>query len=369
MTRTCYRFTGTITAETGLTVTRPDEKFPSPAGSNLKLSKDAQRLPRLGALREDSQAYFPATSLRGALRRAARSVVRRAVVSASGEAAPWSVDTHYMLTQGVDTTNKVLSEKSAGTIGNEEDLRTENPMLSLFGRWKLPGHLAIDNAVPFDRDCLYVEGRGARSNDFLRDPSQANFLTPEEAVRLTRMIEQDGLASIELADIDAQIKKLRAEIRTIQDSDEKAEVNEQIKTLDDQKKAVKAAKDGSREAIQRPLEGFEAIIPGTEMKHRMMIGQADHVELGLFLAALREFARAPYVGGHRALHCGEISGKWACKVWPVDGEPQNVGEVSFSSEGFFVTKGSVLEKALSKWDESVQDQELPYNFERFLLVE
>tara|TARA_R100000322_G_scaffold151599_4_gene109014 strand:+ start:286 stop:1134 length:849 start_codon:yes stop_codon:yes gene_type:complete len=261
-------------------------------------------------------------------------MIRRAVLKKSENVTPWSVDTHYMLTQGVDTTNKVIDEKNQGLIGNEDSLRRDNPFLSLFGRWKLPGHLGIDNAIPETLDCLYVEGRGVRSNDFVRNPGQAQFLTIDDAQRLKRMIEQDGLAAVESGDIDAQIKELRKEIRSLKDPDEKGEVQEQIRALEEQKNSVKAAKEGSREVIQRPLEGFEAIIPGTRMKHRMLLQNADQIELGLMLASLREFARSPYVGGHRSLHCGEISASWQVSYWPEDGDPVVAGEIKLSANGF-----------------------------------
>lgn len=372
-----FRFTGHITAVTGLTVTRPDETFASPTNSPFRLSRKAGRLPRMGALREDSPAYFPATTLRGAIRRAGRNMIRRHVIKETGNPTPWSVDTHYMLTQGVDTTNKTLTEKASGAIGLETSLRNENPFLSLFGRWKLPGHLGIDNAIPENpegAECLYVEGRGARSADFERDTSQIEFLSPDEAKKLKRILEQDSLAAQETSSIDIEIKKLKVDFRNALDNDEKTEVKEQIKCLEDRKKAVKSAKEGSQESIQRPLEGFEAIKPGTRMHHRMIVQNAPPIELGLFLGCLREFARNPYVGGHRALNCGEINAKWEVQFWPEDSDaPIRAGTVNVSSEGFEISNESpeeLLSEALTTWDRTAKAlAENGVNFERYLLVE
>tara|TARA_R100000322_G_scaffold151599_2_gene109011 strand:+ start:3141 stop:4040 length:900 start_codon:yes stop_codon:yes gene_type:complete len=297
-------------------------------------------------------------------------MIRRAVLKKTGNATPWSVDTHYMLTQGVDTTNKVIDEKNQGLIGNEESLRRDNPFLSLFGRWKLPGHLGIDNAIPETLDCLYVEGRGVRSNDFVRDPGQAQFLTTDDAQRLKRIIEQDGLAAIASSDIDVQIKELRREIRALKDPDEKGEIKEQIRTLEEQKNSVKAAKEGSREVIQRPLEGFEAILPGTRMKHRMLLQNADQIELGLMLASLKEFARSPYVGGHRSLHCGEVSASWQVSYWPEDGDPVSAGSIVLSANQFEIideNNEKLLSGALYAWDSALNREDFPLRFERYLL--
>ena len=56
------------------------------------------------------------------------------------------------------------------------------------------------------------------------------------------------------------------------------------------------------------------------MHHRMIVQNAPPIELGLFLGCLREFARNPYVGGHRALNCGEINAKWEVQFWPEDSD-------------------------------------------------
>jgi CRISPR type IV-associated protein Csf2 len=327
----------------------------------------------MGALREDTPAYFPATTLRGSLRRAGRNLLRRAVIKSTGNLTPWSVDTHYMLTQGVDTTNETLNEKVAGSIGVETDLREQNPFLSLFGRWKLPGHLGIDNALPQNNDCLYVEGRGARSNDFNRDPDQIQFLNMEEASRLKDILEQDSLAAEEAGDIDSQIRVLKKEISGLSDKDEKSEVNEQIKVLESRKKAVKGAKTGSQESIQRPIEGFEAIQPGTRMNHRMLVQNASDLELGLFLASLNEMSRNPVIGGHRSLGCGEIRGEWSVSYWPdTADEPIIAGTVIMSSEGFHITDAddqAILTTALTNWKTAAENPEAHgLNFERFLLV-
>lgn len=371
--RETYRFDGAITAVTGLTVTQPDTGFASKDNSQLKLSRKASRLPRLGPLREETPAYFPATSLRGAIRRAGRNVLRRAVVKETGNETPWSVDTHYMLTQGVDTTNKTIKEKTSGAIGAESELRSANPFLSLFGRWKLPGHFCIDNAIPEDQDCIYVEGRGARSNDFVRSPEQAIFLDAAEVKRLKEMLEQDSLVAAESGDIDKDIRDLKADLRKAEDPDERNEINEQVKALEVQKKAIKTAKKGSKESIQRPLEGFEAIKPGTQMTHRMILQNSDAVELGLALASLREFARSPYVGGHRALHCGEVSAVWNVSCWPEDADkPLAVGTVKLSSGGFEIEDApgqNVLSEALSVWEKKAEAPKAKgLDFERFLLV-
>jgi hypothetical protein len=278
-----------------------------------------------------------------------------------------------MLSQGVDTTNKTINEKTSGAFGVEAGLRDANPFLSLFGRWKLPGHFCIDNAVPEEFDCVYVEGRGARPNEMVRSPEQAQFLDASEAKRLKTMLEQDSLAAQETGEVDRQIKDLKKQYGKAEDSDERNEISEQIKALEAKKKNIKAAKHGSKESIQRTNEGFEAIRPGTRMSHRMIVQNANDLELGLALASLREFARSPYVGGHRALHCGEIEASWKVSYWPEDQDkPIVLGTVKLSSGGFEVLDASgqdTLSRALTLWEKQSQAPAARgLDFERYLLV-
>ena len=370
MTRQTYRFKGTMTAESSLNVTRPNETFPSPPGSPFGLSATSGRLPRLGPLHESSPVMFPASSIRGAIRRAARNSVRRAIIRQSGEKTPWSIDTHYMLTQGVDTSNKTKKTKNSEVVDGAMALREANPFLSLFGRWGLASHLGIDNAIPHTKECVYAE-HGARTNDFVRDPEQTQFISVDDAKRLKQMIVEDGEMSLTGADIDKQIKALKAEQRQVKDADDKAEIREQIKALETQKKDAKAQKIGSQEPIQYPHPGFEAIIPGTTMSHRMLVRSADAYELGLTLAALREFARQPYLGGHRALGFGEVAFDWVVSYWPEDGDPVQAGRVQVGADIFFISEESddkSLSSALSQWDEVMASTDMPFDFKRFLMV-
>ena len=95
MDKQTFVLNGTITAETPLAVSRPGDNF------RYGNQSDAlQRLPRSGPKHPNTDVYFPASTLNGALRRCAVAMVRRAVAQSTGSETPFNIDTHYCLTQG-----------------------------------------------------------------------------------------------------------------------------------------------------------------------------------------------------------------------------------------------------------------------------
>lgn len=363
MTTSLYKFEGHIIAVGPLAVSRPGDNFASSRGS-----EKMGRLPRMGIKNDDAMIYFPATSLRRLLRESARNLVRKAIQRVQ-PGPPFSLETHMMLTSGIDISNRVLVDKSEGRIDAEAQLREENPLLSVFGRWKLAGHLHVGNAIPQSGDnCLYIEGSGARQNDFERDPAQAEFLSIADMDRLRRFIRQDSQAAKGIEQMKTTIKELKAQLKTA-DKEFGADLLARIKETEGDIKAVKVAKEGSAESIKRPLEGFEAIREGTVLNHCMRLDNSSDIELGFVLACLREACRHPLVGGHRSLGCGEIKGDYHVLTWPTSAErPSVAGAVQFGFDGFAL-EGGLLLQALKKWDDCAENIVEHFNFERFLVDE
>jgi hypothetical protein len=358
---------GTVINVAPLAVSRPNDQF----NRNDKVS----RLPRAGAKRPDTPAYFPGSTLGGVLRRACRDIAREATIEATGNEKPFSLDVHYMLTQGVDTTNKVKSEKIDGFIHQERGLRDANPLLSLFGRWKLPGHLSIGDMIPQGSvdDTVFIHGGGARTDDFARDPGQAAFLTPEDTERLRDILVEDVLSQKDVAAIKEQRKELVKQ-RIKATVDEKKRIDEQINVMDEEIAQVKSAKAGSEESIQRPLDGYEAFVPGTEMSHKMVLGNSTDVEIGLFLETLARVSESPFIGAHTRHGCGVIRAEWDVLTRkPGAMRADVIGKVSFSFGEFSIedfSEEKVLEKALERWHEvksDLTDNEI--DFTRFLITE
>lgn len=362
MKKQTIKFSGVITADTGITVIRPNDNFMG-GGYSDKTS----RLPRAGRKHQDTDVYIPGSTLRGKLRRCAQERIEKLINGIDASEPMFGLDAQYMLRQGVDVTGKVVGEKSAGTIDKESNLRLANPMLSLFGRWKLPGHSCVGGLFPANNDCLMVDGKGARTNDFIREPERIKFLDSDSQAQLMKLVEQDAQASIDMKPIEEKITLLKASRKETSDKDAKNSINEDIKELESQIKDIKANK--KTEAIQRPLDGYEAIRPGTELDNQIVLEGVNEFELGLFLQTLAEFARNPRIGGHKNHNYGWVSCEYEITTWPeLEDKPITIGQVKISQEGFELTdltEDKMLENAVTNFIVAARSKK--FDFERFLL--
>ena len=356
------KIVGTVVAETGVTVVRPNDNF---LGGGY--SDKTSRLPRAGAKRQDAPVYIPGASLRGKLRRAAQDRIET-YLKAGDDAPVFSISEHYMLRQGVDITGEVVKEKSAGTINKESGLRALNPFISLFGRWRLSGHTGVFGLHPVNPDCLMVDGKGARSNDFIRSPERIGLLSKEEQTKLQQLLEEDALASLEMGPLNDKIKEIKKSLKLTSETSERDKLSQEIESLQQEVKAIKGNKT-NREAIQRPLDGYEVIKPGTIFEHEILLQNTNDDELGLFIETMAEFTRDPRIGGHLNHGYGTLSMKYDVTTFPeLADEPVVLGTIEVSSKGFKVTdltSDNVLLNARKLFVEKVRNDQ--YDFGKFLL--
>ena len=135
------------------------------------VSTSGHRLPRNGGF--NAAPYFPGTSIRGTLRHAAHKViVDRVGLNADGK-SPFDLAEHFMLAQGVDI-NGEAETFAPGEINAGAELRSKNPLISLFGRWGLSGKVGIGNAIPDGDNQWGMFGGGARSIMFQREIGRAH---------------------------------------------------------------------------------------------------------------------------------------------------------------------------------------------------
>ena len=337
-----YKMKGIVKAEGPLQVSYPDA-VPGDKG---------KKLPRNGPELGDSNAYFPSTSLRGALRHCMHQVVLRAAKESSGKEKPFDLANHFMLAQGVDISDKVVAAKNSdGTIDFCNNLRAANPMLSMVGRWKLPSKLSVGSLYPTTNGCVSSFGGGTRGMMFERNRALIDEIELDQVDRLKTILIEQSQSSEDIGKVKKEIRE-KKKLLKIFDGDEKKKIFEEIGQLEEQIKTIKESKTESKENIRRPLDPVEVFSAGTEFDHKMVITQASQMEMGLFLATLREFARYPVVGGKVSLGCGEISGNWQITHWDIDQDsPEVVGAVSFNSDGFSL-EGVELQEALDLWDKT-----------------
>jgi hypothetical protein len=367
--RQTIKLKGRITAVTGLSISRKDDNFPGGG-----FSKDLRRLPRAGVKMQTTPVFITGATLRGALRRSALTRIRQHIITSTGVEKPFDLATHYMLSQGVDITGQSKNEKSNQVVGAEDALRESNPLLSMFGRWKLPGHMSVDSLHPTmqtDKNpCFYVEGAGARTNDFVRSPELVGTLSEDGQNELRKLLLEDEVASLDTQPLRKQLEELALLRRNSSDRDEKAAIKQQEDSIKLEIKEIDKQQKGGREAIQRPLDGFECIKPSTEFEHQMILQQGNEDEIAILLEMLSEFSRNPVIGGHQNLGCGTIVMTYDISIFPLLADkPVTIGRVVVDSTGFTLddyTQNKVLEKARVNFVKKLTQNS--FDFGKFLLV-
>jgi CRISPR type IV-associated protein Csf2 len=328
-----YIFEGKVTAVEPLTVT-------------LKGAQSAlgHRLPRNGGFR--ARPYFPATSLRGALRHAGHVSLVNNLAKTKNE--KFSLADHFMLAQGTDIKG-VAEQFDGGKIDATVALRQKNPFISIWGRWGVDGRVSIGNLIPITEDCFADFGGGARTIMFERNDALIQAISAAEVDELNHIIKEQGEVSEDMKPIKAEIQSLTKSLKQLGDGEAKERVKEKISVLEQQIADIKGSKTGAKEAIRRPIDTYEAFVAGCEFDHRMKLESATETELSLFLASFQMFARDSRLGGHTAHNCGEIKGSYTVKVWPEDADaPVRVGKMEWDENGFRV-EGQLLTRVLNAW--------------------
>ena len=276
---------------------------------------DTARLPRLAVTGDSGSivytAYFPASGIRGKLRRMARN----AVAEITGK--PWDIDTHRTLTIG--GVKGSGSEQSLDLKGRRE-LRKHYVIQSVFGQssgfgvsW-VGGKLMVGFAVP-EKPVIPDIVTGIRSDDLVRNPDEAEFLSKDAYEQLS-----------EIADAERKSTRLRQEKKALEkelrqakkrgDDERVAAIQESLKRIEADTEAL-ADLVSADVSVQMPLSGYEVIPPGTPLSHRMVLRNPDKAEIGVLFAALEKFATDPQLGAHAAHGCGIVQAEWEVFV---DGE-------------------------------------------------
>lgn len=310
--------------------------------------------------------FFPATGIRGGLRRAARDVVRDHVIEATGNTKPFDLDTHYMLTLGGI---KGSGEEDRTSISMIHEVRDKNPLLNLFGAGDagsigfLAGRLSVGNALCEDASEPVIFS-GARSDDLYRDKDQVAYLSEADLLQLTDRAQ----ATRQRSQIKNKISSLRRHYykssRDGASETELAAITTDVDALEQQLVDMKSD-DISDNSVGMPLAGWQAIPQGARMSHRMILKRSRDVDLGMLLASLERFSLHPLLGAHYAQGNGLVSCEWDVFEITLKGKA-SIGRVSFEPfSGLTITDsedaGSVLSGALSRFHDFMAGDEWDFS--------
>lgn len=314
------RFEGHLRALTPL-ATSPPNTPPAAHGG-----RPPTPLPRMTATLANGETaevpYFPGGGLRGTLRRRAVSVIADALSETAGK-PPFDIDTYYYLALGGV---KGSEGESKADIHAAEQRRRQNPLIALFGAgapWDR-SRLLVGSAVPtVPLEPLIV--RGARRDDFSVDSNAQRWVSEEERARW-----------LEMARNNAERSRKRLRVAAIDQRLPSAEQDDALRLTQERERLEREIEEHTRlsfsaVSVSRPLDGYEAIPPGTMLSHAMTLRQVTMTEIGLTVAALRRWALDPHIGAHIAQDCGLTEGRWSVSIW-------SPGTAAYETQGEFSLK-------------------------------
>lgn len=286
-------------------------------------------------------SYFPGGSFRGVLRHAGAKGIAR-YLEKNGKKV--SLDKWLEWASGWnDSKADDGDDGDKGAILPSEisDIRKSDPFTSLFGKWGVAGRLSVGHLFPAFGESgellatTFLSGFGARVIPFDRDETLSGLFDEEDVKEFYVDLDKDGERSRERQEIVKEQKDIRKKLKEGVVTKEESE--ERMKEL---RKAQEELEGKS--AFRQPFglnRSFECFAPGSIFDQRIRLTRETDLEIGAFLYCLRELAKEPVIGGHRASGMGQFSGSW--NVTLIDSETLSripMGEVSMDMGSFSIPK-------------------------------
>lgn len=290
-----------------------------------------------------NQPILPATTFRGALRRAAYS-----------NTYPDYMPLPFLYESLIGQDDQSENKGSVDLVQRAEN-RKNKPVVNLFGAGlSYKGACEIGHGIP-EYPVKPIVVTGVRKD--LDDKSEIFKSLPKE--QQEAIIERTYLVQNDLKELKAQKKEIdKKRKKAFVDSkkatgyekeqllEEHSKCQSEIDEIESRIEAVTSGEDFQKKSFGLTLStahitSYNAMPQGTVMKHQMRLTDVD--ALPLFVGALNSLSLYPVLGGQVARGCGEISGHWSVKM--IDGnEVVDMGTVSLG--GFEPLKLTGLIKTL-----------------------
>ena len=331
-------FEGTLTTQSPLVTSKPM------VGYAKRASDTPAELPRMAIYTDaglEETIYYPGCGIRGRLRRCARDLIRERIIEQSGNPTPFSLMTHYYLTLGGI---KDSEPENRFDVVRSERLRALNPMVSLFGAsapW-MSSKLITGHAIPSYPLSQAITISGVRSNDFVRNPGQIQYLPTEDV----DLLLEEALLNQQRSRLKQELTQLNKKLRQLKKASTKTpeEPNPEQPPLKERKEEITKEieeinqKSQFTVSVGLPLAGYEAIPQGTQLAQRFILQQVTATELSLFLQALDRFALHPILGGQTSTGNGLVSGHWMVRHQTPNSPASSDGEIHLTPfEGIQIT--------------------------------
>lgn len=239
--------------------------------------------------------YLPAAQFRGRLR-------HEAAMAQLLHEGKVKLETAYMTALGQDLRPEEDEEPELVRLAEQEALRDGQPLLDLFGTWKLNSRLMVSHLLP-DRNV------GVDTFSFIRRDLDTNqdlmdLLDGDEQDRFYDRQAKQSLASKS----GTAIKATKRELGAARKAKNTAAIDELEAKLADLEGLKKDQKGEDESDNTKHLVAVEAIPAGVTLTGKMVIQRAKPRDLGILIDALGRVSLKPVLGAHTARGCGEVNG-------------------------------------------------------------
>lgn len=242
--------------------------------------------------------FLPAAGLRGRIRHeVAMSVLERQGKVKLAQA--------YMLALGQSTDGRIEDEGDVQyKIAEQLKIRESDPVLDLFGTWKIASRLQVSHLMPavnVQPDRFSFIRRDLDSNEAIM-----NLLGDDEQ---SVFYERQNLLS-KASKAGEMIKVATSTLMKAKKVKDSELVNELEAKIAEMKALAKQHKDdvGGDGNNSKHLLEVETIPAGIDLLGTIVVKNAKPRDLGMLIEALNRISLRPVVGAHVARGCGEVRG-------------------------------------------------------------
>jgi antitoxin component HigA of HigAB toxin-antitoxin module len=240
--------------------------------------------------------YLPASTIRGFIRREVALAVARA--------------------RGVSTLPQLYSDilGQRRDLEGEKDLqkleaiRANDPVLDLFGAWSMRSRLLVSNfmpTVPVLPECATVVRKDLEDTvgvlDMLSEEDRDVYFSRSDA-------------NSERSGVEANLKKLKSDLRKAKKAGEPIEEIEMSIKLHEKKVTDLTEEMGVLTESSRLLAQRYELPQGTVLTGRIVIERAKDRDLPMIEGGLLALSLRPILGAHAARGCGEVAGRFEVNI-------------------------------------------------------
>lgn len=246
--------------------------------------------------RHQKTVFIPAAQLRGRLRHEA------ALAELRSKPEKVKLEEAYLLALGQDLRPSEDEEPEAIRLNEQLRLRAQNPLLDLFGTWKMSSRLFVSHFLP-EVNVLPDKVSHIR-RDLDTNTDMMEMLGEEGQNHMYERQGKQGLAS----KAEALIKLTNRELAAARKAKDIAKLEELNTKLEELKELKKSQKGEDQSDNTKHLLVLQVIPAGVTLSGKLTVMNAIGQDLQTLVSSFDGFSKMPYLGAQRARGCGEVQG-------------------------------------------------------------